>query len=67
MSRISNASAIGSIMYTMNCTRSDVAYALSMCNKYQSNSGEAHWCETKNILKYLRRAKGDVSVYGGDD
>ena len=30
-------------------------------------SGEAHWCAAKNILKYLRRTRDDVLVYGGDD
>ena len=67
MSRIPYASAIGSIMYAMTCTRPDVAHALSMCSRYQSNPGEAHWCATKNILKYLRRTKDDALVYGGDD
>ena len=62
MSRIPYASAIGSIMYAMTCT-----HALSVCSRYQSNPGEAHWCAAKNILKYLRRTKDDVLVYGGDD
>ena len=67
MSKIPYASAIGSIMYAMTCTRPDVAHALSMCSRYQSNPGEAHWCAAKNILKYLRRTKDDIFVYGGDD
>ena len=67
MSRIPYASAIGSIMYAMICTRPDVAYALSMCSRFQSNPGEAHWNAANNILKYLRRTKDDFLVYGGDD
>ena len=43
MSAIPYASAIGSIMYAMLCTRPDVAYALSVTSRYQSNPGEAHW------------------------
>jgi Reverse transcriptase (RNA-dependent DNA polymerase) len=37
MSRVPYASAIGSIMYVILCTRPDVLYALSVTNKYQAN------------------------------
>ncbi|KAK9043585.1 hypothetical protein V6N11_071921 [Hibiscus sabdariffa] len=40
MSQISYASAIGSIMYAMICTRPDLSYALSMTSRYQANPGE---------------------------
>ena len=53
MSRVPYASAIGSIMYAMICTRLDVSYALSVMSRYQSNLGDAHWVAVKNILKYL--------------
>ena len=65
MSRITYASAIGSIMYAMLCTRPDVSYALSVTSRYQSNPGEGHWIAVKNILKYLRRTKDAILVYGG--
>ena len=42
MSRIPYASAVGSIMYVMMCTRPDMAYALSMASRYQGNPGETH-------------------------
>ena len=42
MSGIPYASAIGSIMYAMLCTRPDVAYALSATSRFQSNPGESH-------------------------
>ncbi|KAJ9561556.1 hypothetical protein OSB04_006716 [Centaurea solstitialis] len=45
------ASAIGSIMYAMLCTRPDVAYSISVTSRYQQNPGEAHWVAVKNILK----------------
>ncbi|KAK8560082.1 hypothetical protein V6N12_012885 [Hibiscus sabdariffa] len=66
MSQISYASAIGSIMYAMICTRPDLSYALSMTNRYQTNPGEGHWIAVKNILKYLRRTKDVFLVYGGE-
>jgi len=59
------ALAIGSIMYAMICTRTDVLYALSATSKYQSNPGNNHWIAVKNILKYLRRTKETLLIYGG--
>ncbi|XP_035831876.1 secreted RxLR effector protein 161-like [Helianthus annuus] len=59
------ASAIGSIMYAMLCTRPDVSHALSMTSHYQQTPGIAHWTAVKNILKYLRRTKDMSLVFGG--
>ncbi|KAL0445444.1 UNVERIFIED_CONTAM: Retrovirus-related Pol polyprotein from transposon RE1 [Sesamum latifolium] len=42
MSDIPYASAIGSIQYVVQCTRPDVAYALSVTSRYQACIGEAH-------------------------
>ncbi|KAK8663681.1 hypothetical protein V6N13_083488 [Hibiscus sabdariffa] len=67
MSQIPYASAIGSIMYAMICTRPDLSYALSMTSRYQANLGEGHWTTVKNILKYLRRTKDVFLVYGGEE
>ena len=65
MSKIPYASAIGSIMYAMLCTRPDVSYDLSITSRYQSDPGESHWTAVKNILKYMRRSKDMFLVYGG--
>ncbi|CAD6213467.1 unnamed protein product [Miscanthus lutarioriparius] len=67
MSKVPYASAIGSIMYAMICTRPDVSYALSVASRYQANLGESHWTLAKNILKYLRRTKDVFLVYGGEE
>jgi hypothetical protein len=67
MSGIPYASAIGSIMYAMLCTRPDVSYALSMTSRFQKDPGEDHWTAVKNILKYLRRTKDLILVYGGQE
>ena len=67
MSKIPFASAIGSIMYAMICTRPDVSYALSVTSRYQSDPGHDHWTAVKNILKYLKRTKDMFLVYGGDE
>lgn len=65
MEAVPYASAIGSIMYAMVCTRPDVSYALSMTSRYQQNPGIAHWTAVKNILKYLRRTKDMFLTFGG--
>jgi hypothetical protein len=67
MNKILYASAIGSIMYAMLCTRSDVAYAISLTSRYQSDPGLKHWTAVKNIFKYLRRTKDMFLVYGSEE
>ena len=67
MSSIPYASAIGSIMYAMLCTRPDVAYALGIVSRFQADPGEDHWKAMKNILKYLRKTKDVFLVYGGSE
>ncbi|KAI3793169.1 hypothetical protein L1987_35784 [Smallanthus sonchifolius] len=65
MEVIPYASAIGSIMYAMLCTRPDVSYALSMTSHFQQSPGIAHWTVVKSILKYLRRTKDMFLIFGG--
>ena len=67
MSKVPYASAIGSIMYIIISTHPDVSYALSVISRYQSDPGESHWIAVKNILKYLRRTKNVLLVYGGEE
>lgn len=66
MSNIPYAFAIGSIMNVVIYTLPNVSYDLSMCSRFQSNLGDAHWSATKNILKYLRKTKDNFLVYGGE-
>ncbi|KAJ9554351.1 hypothetical protein OSB04_018396 [Centaurea solstitialis] len=67
MKSVPYASAIGSIMYAMLCTRPDVAYSVSVTSRYQQNPGEPHWVAVKNILKYLRRTKDMFLVFRGSE
>ncbi|GJV91426.1 hypothetical protein Tco_1539239 [Tanacetum coccineum] len=60
------ASALGSIMYAVRCTRPDVAFAQNITNRFQQNPGESHWTAVKTILKYLRNTKDMFLVYGGN-
>jgi len=54
-------------MYAMISTHPDVSYALSMTSRHQSDLGESHSIVVKNILKYFRRTKEMLLVYGGDE
>ncbi|GJV80523.1 retrotransposon protein, putative, ty1-copia subclass [Tanacetum coccineum] len=66
MKNVPYASAVGSIMYAVRCTRPDVAFAQNMTSRFQQNPGELHWTAVKNILKYLRNTKDMFLVYGGN-
>ncbi|KAA0046766.1 gag/pol protein [Cucumis melo var. makuwa] len=67
MSNILYAFVVGSLMYAMLCTRPDICYSMEIVSRYQSNFGCDHWTAVKNILKYLRRIKDYMLVYGSKD
>ncbi|GJT12406.1 retrotransposon protein, putative, ty1-copia subclass [Tanacetum coccineum] len=66
MQNVPYASAVGSIMYAVRCTRLDVAFAQNITNRLQQNLGEPHWTAVKTILKYLRNTKDIFLVYSGN-
>nr|GEY58789.1 hypothetical protein [Tanacetum cinerariifolium] len=66
MRNVPYASAIGSIMYVVRCTRPDVTFAQNITSRFQQNPGDIHWTTVKNILKYLRNTNDMFLVYRGD-
>lgn len=54
MGKVPYASAIGSLMYAMVCTRPDIAHAVGVVSRYMSNPGKQHWEAVKWIMRYLR-------------
>ncbi|KAL6334535.1 hypothetical protein AAG906_018034 [Vitis piasezkii] len=54
MRRVPYASAVGSLMYAMVCTRPDIAYAVGVVSRFLSNPGRHHWEAVKWIMRYLR-------------
>ncbi|WVY99473.1 hypothetical protein V8G54_015558 [Vigna mungo] len=72
MAEIPYASAIGSLMYAMVCTRPDIGHAVGVVSRFMSNPGKAHWEAVKWILRYLRGtiekclyfSKGELKVQG---
>src|SRR4051812_1768637 len=61
MSVIPYASAIGSIMYAMLCTRPDINLAVSLVGRYQSNPSKEHWISVKKHPKVPEKHQGYVS------
>ena len=54
-------------MYLMICTRPDIAFAVSMVSRFQSNPGKLHWMAIQWIFRYLKRTKGRKLTYHGSN
>jgi hypothetical protein len=57
MKNILYASAVGSLLYAHVCTRPDIAMAIEMLGRYQSNPGVEHWKAAKKVMRYLQGTK----------
>jgi len=44
---------IGSLGYISQCTRPDIAFAVSKLAQFSANPGRKHWIEAKRTLRYL--------------
>ncbi|KAM7469095.1 hypothetical protein LguiA_007278 [Lonicera macranthoides] len=63
MAQVPYASAVGSLMYAMVCTRPDIAQAVSIVSRFMANPGKQHWNAVKWILRYLQGTKNKGLVY----
>ena len=54
MSHVPYASAVGSLMYVMVCTRPDISHAVGFLSRYMSKPGKEHWTAVKRVFRYLR-------------
>lgn len=66
MSKVPYASAIGSLMYAMVCTRPDIAHAVGVVSRYMSNPGKQHWEAVKWILRYLKGSSETCLCFSGE-
>ncbi|KAL0553398.1 hypothetical protein IC582_007293 [Cucumis melo] len=48
------AKIIGSVMYLMNYTRPDIAYAINRLSRYTHNLDRYHWDALHHVLRYLK-------------
>ncbi|RVW74179.1 Retrovirus-related Pol polyprotein from transposon TNT 1-94 [Vitis vinifera] len=53
VAQIEYAQIIGSLMYLMNCTKPDIAYAVGRLSRYTQSPNQDHWT-VRRVLKYLR-------------
>eukprot|EP00253_Pinus_taeda_P025132 PITA_25132 len=53
MSRVLDASVVGSLMYAMVCTRPNIAHAVGVLSKFMSKPGKEHWRVVKQGFRYL--------------
>ena len=67
MKAVPYASAVGSLMYAMLCTRPDICFAVGMVSRFQSNPGKEHWTAVKHIIKYLKRTRDYMLVYHSNE
>ncbi|GKE58106.1 hypothetical protein Tco_1497291 [Tanacetum coccineum] len=65
MSRVPYASAVGSLMFAMICTRPDIAHAVGVVSRYMAKPGRGHWEAVKRILRYIK-GTSDVALCFGD-
>jgi hypothetical protein len=65
MSRVPYASAAGSLMYAMVCTRPDIAHAVGVLSRYMSKLGKELWTAVKRVCRYLRGTASYGLCYEG--
>ena len=44
-------SAIGALMYLVNCSRSDIIFAVNLLTRHSANPTRRHWVGVKTILR----------------
>jgi hypothetical protein len=67
ISRVPYSSIVGSLMYTMVCTRPDIVHAVGIVSRYMKNPGKEHWDVVKWILGYLKGMTTHALCFGGSD
>jgi hypothetical protein len=64
MRNMSYVSIVGSLMYAIVCTRSNIAHTIGVINRFLSNPGRVHWNVVKWILRYLRGTTNHYICFG---
>lgn len=57
VAQLEYASAIGCLMYLMQCTRPDIAFSVGKMSRYTSNPNGEHWKAVTRIFGYLSKTK----------
>ncbi|KAK4390497.1 Retrovirus-related Pol polyprotein from transposon TNT 1-94 [Sesamum angolense] len=54
VAQLEYASAIGSLMYAMHCTRPDIAFVVCRLSRFTSNPSIEHWKGIRRVFGYLK-------------
>ncbi|XP_075101416.1 secreted RxLR effector protein 161-like [Nicotiana tabacum] len=54
ISRIPYVNVVGSLMYAIVCTRSDISHVIGVVSRYMHDPGKEHWQAVKWIVWYIR-------------
>ena len=65
MSHVPYESAVSSLMYTMVCTRLDIAHAVGVLSKFMSKPRNEHWRAVKRVFKYFHGTSDYGLCYQG--
>ena len=65
ITQIEYAQIIVSLMYLMNCTRPNIAYAIGRLSRYTQSPNKDHWTIVCRVLKYLRGIMNYGLYYNG--
>ena len=57
LQRVPYFSAVGSLMYSMVCSRPNLAYAVSMVSNFMASLGKQYWEVLKWVMSYLKRSQ----------
>ena len=66
MSRFPYMSAVGSLLFLALLTRPDIAFAVGVLARFNSNPGMAHWKAVKHLFRYLKATIDLELEYGPD-
>ncbi|KAI3684762.1 hypothetical protein L6452_33988 [Arctium lappa] len=64
MSKVPYASAVGSLMYAMVCTRPDLAHCVGVVSRFLANPGRSHWTTVKTAFRYLKGTETHGLIFG---
>jgi len=63
MNTVPYTNAVGSLMYSMICTRPDLAYPVEILSRFMGNPFKDHWLRVKWIMRYFRGSMNTKLCY----
>ena len=67
MLQVRYSNAMGSLMYAMVCTMTDISHAVGIVSRYMHNPGKGHWQAVKWILRYIQKTMNIGLLFERDD